>query len=160
MTKKTAKRNEWNWGISAKPKRTNAIIIVRFVSVIFKLFSLCGFTFLDCIFFFYNWIETWAFIVVNSYFVTLVFCDSGRSDVKAEAINSSAEKINSINKLLKLCSMLDLQFNYTNMSPIPRYFNLNCGMRKEYSDDFFWSKLKFDHYLTTSMIFFINYSGP
>ena len=66
MTKNIPKRNHWNWGISVKPKRTKSIMRVRFVSVIFKSSSLSKFTFLDCIFFLYNWTRTWALVLISS----------------------------------------------------------------------------------------------
>ena len=120
MTKNIPKRNHWNWGISVKPKRTNSIMIVRFVSVIFKWSSLSKFTFLGCIFFLHNWTKTWALVLISSLVLsyTLVFCDLGRFDLKSGAINSSAEKN------LKWFIMLHLHSNKIHTS---HHFNLNYG---------------------------------
>ena len=59
--------------------------------------------------------------------------------------------------------MLDLQFNYANISPIPRYFNLNCGMRREYADDlffFFLVKTQIQQLLGHVHGFLYQLSGP
>lgn len=145
MTKNIPKRNHWNWGISVKPKRTKSIMRVRFVSVIFKSSSLSKFTFLDCIFFLYNWTRTWALVLISSvsFWHTCVLW-FGEIWFEFRSYKLICRKKN-----LKWFIMLHLHSNKIYMS---HYFNLNYGMRMEKADKLLLT-VKTSINCLTSMIF-------